>query len=68
VCSILRCPDLSLQCSVSFVHRLKKTLFLSGASFLNHARNSRCTVMIDDGHHKMEHTESLLLLRRHLGN
>jgi hypothetical protein len=25
VCSVLRCPDLWLQCSVSFVHGLKKT-------------------------------------------
>ena len=25
VCSVLRCPDLRLQCSVSFVHRLEKT-------------------------------------------
>jgi len=25
VCSVLRCPDLWLQCSVSFVHGLRKT-------------------------------------------
>ena len=34
VCSVLRCPDLWLQCSVSFVHGLEKT-HLPGASFLN---------------------------------
>ena len=78
VCSVL-CPDLWLQCSVSFVH---------GASFLNRARNSRCSVITDldawcvfskpctkltlhcnhRSGHKTEHTESLFLLRRHLGN
>ena len=45
VCSVLRCPDLWLQCSVSFVH-------------CNHR----------SGHLKTEHTESLFLLRLHLGN
>jgi hypothetical protein len=30
VCSVLRCPYLWLQCSVSIVHGLKKTLFLCG--------------------------------------
>ena len=52
VCSVLRCPDLWLQCSVSFGHGLEKTLHC------NH--RSR--------HLKTEHTESLFLLRRHLGN
>ena len=51
VCSVLRCPDLWLQCSVSFVHGLEKT-------HCNHR----------SGHLKTEHTESLFLLRRHLGN
>jgi hypothetical protein len=37
VCSVLRCPDLWLQCSVSFVHGLKKTLLLCVVSFLNAA-------------------------------
>jgi len=46
VCSVLRCPHLWLQCSLSFVHGLKKTQL----------------------HLKTEHTESLFLLRRHLGN
>ena len=45
VCSLLRYPDLWLQCSVSFVH-------------CNHR----------SGYLKREHTESLFLLRRHLGN
>jgi len=53
VCSVLRCPELWLQCSVIFVHGLEKT---QHASFLNR------------GHLKTEHTESLFLLRRHLGN
>ena len=44
VCSVLWCPDLWLQCSVSFVHCLEKT---HGASFLNRARNSLCTVITD---------------------
>jgi hypothetical protein len=45
VSSVLRCTDLRLQCSVSFVHGLKNTLFLCGASFLNRARNSRSNVI-----------------------
>jgi len=44
VCCVLRRPDLWLQCSVSFVQGLEKT---HGASFLNRARNSRCTVITD---------------------
>jgi hypothetical protein len=44
VCSVLRCPHPRLQYSVSFLHGLKKTLLLCGASFLNRAPNSRCTV------------------------
>ena len=52
VCSVLKCPDLWLQCSVSFVHGLEKT---------RHA-------MHVSGHFKTEHTESLFLLRCHLGN
>ena len=40
---------------------------MHGAYFLNRAaRNSRCTVITDLD--KTEHTESLFLLRRHLGN
>jgi hypothetical protein len=35
---------------------------------LSRARTSRCTVITDLDHLKTEHTESLLLLRRHLGN
>ena len=44
LCSVLRCPDLWLQCSVSFVHGLEKT---HRASFPNRVRNSRCTVITD---------------------
>ena len=46
VCSVLRCPDLWLQCSMSFMHGLGKT-HLPGVSFLNSTRNSRCTVITD---------------------
>jgi len=38
----------------------------AGASFLNRARNSRCTHR--SGHLKTGHTESLFLLQRHLAN
>ena len=44
VCSVLRSPDLWLQCSVSFVYGLEKA---HHASFLNRVRNSRCTVITD---------------------
>jgi hypothetical protein len=54
VCSVLRCPDLWWQCSVSFVHSLD----LLVALHCNHR----------SGHLNTEHTESLFLLRRHLGN
>ena len=36
VCSVLRCPDLWLQCSVSFVHGLEKT---------HHAMHGACMVV-----------------------
>jgi len=74
VCSVLRCPDLWLQCSVSFVHGLEKTRH---ASFLNRVRNcvfsKPCTKLTLHcnhrfGHLKTEHTESFFLLRRRLGN
>ena len=45
VCSVLRCPDLWLQCTKLTLH-------------CNHR----------SGHLKTEHTESLFLLQRHLGN
>ena len=45
VCSVLRCPDLWLQCTKLALH-------------CNHR----------SGHLKTEHTESLFLLRLHLGN
>jgi hypothetical protein len=37
VCSVLRCPDLWLQCSVSFVHGLKNTHHRRIMYFFNHA-------------------------------
>jgi len=84
VCSVLRCPDLWLQCSVSFVHGLEKTHH--GASLVQREFRARfrkdapwrvfsklCTKLTlhcnhRSGHLKTEHTESLFLLRRHLGN
>jgi hypothetical protein len=42
----LRCPDLWLQCSVSFVHGLKKTHH-TRMCYLNYPRNSRCTAITD---------------------
>ena len=60
VCSVLRCPDLWLQCSVSFVHSLEKT-HLPCTQLTLHCNHS-------SGHLKTEHTESIFLLRRHLGN
>jgi hypothetical protein len=61
VCSVFKWS----QCSVSFVHGLKKTRHTRIIYFLNRTLNSRSTV---SGHLKTEDTESLLLLRRHLGN
>jgi hypothetical protein len=62
----LRCPDLWLQCSVSFNHGLEKTsdnnvFFKLYTKLMLHC-NDR------SGHLKTEHTESFFLLRRHLGN
>ena len=67
VCSVLRCPDLWLQCSLTFVHGLEKThhawcIFSKPCTKLTLHCNHR------SGHLKTEHTESLFLLRRHLGN
>jgi len=56
VCSILRCPDLWLQCSVA------PCVFSKQGKKLTLHCNHR------SGHLKTEHTESLFLLRRHLGN
>ena len=57
VCSVLRYPDLWLQCSVSFVCGLEKT---------HHTLTLHCNHR--PGHLKTEHTERPFLLRRHLGN
>jgi len=56
VCSDLRCPDLWLQCNVSFVHGLEKTwcVFSKPCTKLTLHCNHR------SGHLKTEHTESLL--------
>jgi hypothetical protein len=67
VCSVLRCPDLWLQCSVSFVQGLKRTphkinvIFKPCTQMTLHCNNRF-------GHLKTKHTESLLLLWRQLGN
>jgi hypothetical protein len=47
VCSVLRCPDLWLQCSVIFVHGLENSHHTRIMSFLFRARKSRCTVITD---------------------
>jgi hypothetical protein len=47
VCSVFRCPDLGLQCSVNFVQGLRRTPHTRIMSFLNRARDSRCTVITD---------------------
>jgi hypothetical protein len=49
VCSVLTCPYLWLQCRVSFI------LGLKNMSFLNRARNSRCTVITDMDTSKRAH-------------
>jgi hypothetical protein len=41
LCSVLSCPDVCLQCSVSFVHGLKKTHH-TRMYFLNRTLNSGC--------------------------
>jgi hypothetical protein len=63
VCSVLRCPDLRLQSSMSFVHGLKKTPLKNNVFF------KLCTKLTlhsnhRSGHLKTEHTERLLLLWR----
>jgi hypothetical protein len=68
MCSVLRCPDLWLQCSVSSQHDLKNTLFLCGSSFFKPCMNLTRHCNHRHGNIKTEHTESLLLLWRHLGN
>jgi hypothetical protein len=45
VCYVYRCPDLWLQCSVSFVHGLTKTQYTRLLYFFTRSRNSRCTVI-----------------------
>jgi hypothetical protein len=47
VCSILRCPDLWLQCNVSFVHVSELLVAHALPEILNCAQNSRCTVITD---------------------
>jgi len=63
VCFVLRCSDLWLQCSVSFVHGAPaRCVFYKPCTKLTLHCNHRSR------HLKTEHTESLFLLRRHLGN
>jgi len=67
VCSVLRCPDVWLQCSVSFVYGLEKT-HLAWYVFSKPCTKLTLHCNHTSGHLKTEHTESLFLLRRHLGN
>jgi hypothetical protein len=48
-------------------HGSKKTLFLCGASFLKLCTKLMLHCNHRSGHFKTEHTENLLLLRRHFG-
>jgi hypothetical protein len=57
---ILRCPDLWLKCGVSFMHNLKKTVKPCTKLMLHCNHRS--------GYLKTGHTESILLLQRHLGS
>ena len=72
VCSVLSCPDLWLQCSVSFVHGLEKThhAFRKDAWCVFSKPCTKRTLHCNrrSGHLKTEHTQSLFLLRRNLGN
>jgi len=67
VCSVFRCPDLWLQCSVSFVQGLEKT-HLAWCVFSKPCTKLTLHCNRRSGHLKTEHTESLSLLRRHLEN
>ena len=65
VCSVLRCPDLWLQCSVEFRARFRKDapcVFSKPCTKLTLHCNNR------SGHLTTDHAESLFLLRRHLVN
>jgi hypothetical protein len=65
VCSMFRCPDLWLQFSVSFVHSY---IVLVWCAFFKPCMKLRLNCNHRSGHLKTEHTGSLLLLQRHLGN
>jgi hypothetical protein len=67
VCSVIRCPDLWLQHSVSFVHSLKGMRH-TRMSFFKPCMKLTLRCNHRSGHLKTEHIESLLLLQRHLGN
>ena len=67
VCSVLRCPILRLQCSVSFVHGLEKTHH-TWCDFSKPCTKFTLHCNHRSGHLKTEHTESLFLLRPHRGN
>jgi hypothetical protein len=46
VCSVLRCSDLWLQCSMSFVNGLKKDKILVWCDFLNHVRTQPSSAIV----------------------
>jgi hypothetical protein len=49
VCSVLRCPDLWLQCSVSFVHSLEQTLYVQHVRSVHHPIRWWCGRWVTDG-------------------
>jgi hypothetical protein len=68
VCSVLRCPDWSIQCRREFCAQFKKD-----TTHKNNILFKPCTKLTlrcnhRSRHLKTEHTGSLLLQRRHLGN
>ena len=66
VCSVLRCPDLWLQCSVSFEQHGLEMVHQGWSAFSEPSTALHCNHR--SRHLKTEHTESLSLLRRHLRN
>jgi hypothetical protein len=65
--TVLKCSDLWLQCSVSFMDGLEKTHHTRIMYFVS---NTKLTLHCNhrSWHLKTEHTEILLLQQRHLGN
>jgi hypothetical protein len=66
--SVLRCPDLWLQCSVSFVEGFKKHALHKNNVFFKPCTKLTLHCNHRPGHLKTEHAGSLPQLQRHLGN